>query len=310
MKFMKPVFRANVYFLIILIIEIIGPMFITNSLYERGFSKGITLVIGHFLFFIIPAIIYLIVTKSNPKEVLRLNIPRVQDVLWAVLIGFVAQPVMMFFSLISSFFFDNDVAKFIANMEGTPYWMMLLIIAVTPAITEEVTVRGIILSGYNQKNKYVAAIMSGIIFGLFHLNGQQFLYATALGILFGYLVRITNSIFITMVTHFTINGIQVTMQKFIVPLLQNINEDQQQSIKDMSLAMKLSAVSTYGILAIIFGTILVLIIKNMEIKNVERGIIQSDQNMLLENSYNDEKIINLPFIISLVLYLVIMVFFI
>lgn len=308
MKLMKPVFRANVYFLIILTIEIVGPIFITNNLYEHGFTTGVTLVIAHFLFFIIPAIIYLIVTKSNPKEVLRLNKPRMKDVLWAILIGIVAQPVMMFFSLISSFFFDNDVAKFMTNMEGTPYWGMLLIIAVTPAITEEVTVRGIILSGYNQKNKYVAAIMSGIVFGLFHLNGQQFLYATALGILFGYLVRITNSIFITMVAHFTINGIQVTIQRFIVPLLQNINTDQQQSIKEMSLAMKLSAVSTYGILAVIFGTILVLIIKNIENRSIARGVVQPNENIALENSHRDEKIINIPFIMSLILYFIIMIF--
>lgn len=310
MKFMKPIFRANLYFLIILMLETVGPVFFTHNLYRIGFSQGIALVISHFLFFIIPAIIYLIVTKSSPKEVLRLNKPRIQDVLWAILIGVVAQPVMMFFSLISSFFFDNDVAKFIANMGNTPYWMMLLIIAVTPAITEEITVRGIILSGYNQKNKYIAAIMSGIIFGLFHLNGQQFLYATALGILFGYLVRITNSIFITMIAHFTINGIQVTMQKFLVPLIQNINMDQQQSIKNMSLSMKLSAVSSYGILAILFGTILVLIIKNIEEKNIERGIIQPNENIALKNRYDTEKIINVPFIISLILYFIVMIFFV
>lgn len=308
MKLMKPIFRANMYFLIILVIEIVGPMFLTNNLYEYGFSTGVTLVIAHFIFFIIPAIIYLIVTKSSPKEVLRLNRPRFQDVLWAILIGIVAQPVMMFLSLISSFFFDNDVAKFMANMEGTPYLMMLLIIAVTPSITEEVTVRGIILSGYNQKNKYVAAIMSGVIFGLFHLNSQQFLYATALGVLFGYLVRITNSIFITMAAHFTINGIQVTMQKFIVPLIQNISEDQHQSIKEMSLTMKLSVISTYGILAIIFGTILVLIIKNIERMNTARGVVQPNENIVLENSNSDEKVMNLPFIITLILYFVIMFF--
>jgi hypothetical protein len=309
MKLIKPIFRVNLYFLIILIVEIVGPMFLTNNLYKYGFSTGATLVIAHFTFFIIPAVIYLIITKSSPKDVLRLNRPRVQDILWAVLIGIVAQPVMMFLSLISSFFFDNDVAKFMANMEGTPYWVMLLIIAVTPSITEEITVRGIILSGYNQKNKYIAAIMSGIIFGLFHLNGQQFLYATALGVLFGYLVRITNSIFITMAAHFTINGFQVTMQKFIFPLLQNISEDKDQSIKTMSLEIKLSVISTYGILAIIFGTILVLIIKNIEKKNILRGVVQPNENIELERSYVNEKVVNLPFIITLILYFVIITFF-
>lgn len=307
MKSKKPIVRANIYFLIILLIQIIGGRFLVPVLAKTGINSGVLLSLVHFMFFIGPAIIYLIVTKSNAKEVLRLNKPRIQDLLWAVLIGVVAQPVMSFFALIASLFFKNDVQKFMESLNSTPYWMMLLIMAVTPAITEEITVRGIILSGYNQKNKHVAAIMSGIIFGLFHLNAQQFLYATALGILFGYMVRVTNSIFVTMVTHFMINGLQVTMQRFLIPLIQKISPEQAQAPENLTFNMKLSALCSLGVLAIIFGTILVVIIMRMEKANKERGLIQPNKNPYLELEYLDEKIINIPLILSLIIYFLIMI---
>ena len=88
-----------------------------------------------------------------------------------------------------------------------------------PAITEEITIRGIVLSGYDNKNIYVACIASGLLFGIMHLDPQQFLYATVLGFILALVVRITNSIFASAIIHFIINGTSITMQK-IVSLFQ------------------------------------------------------------------------------------------
>ncbi|SHK23765.1 hypothetical protein SAMN02745163_03455 [Clostridium cavendishii DSM 21758] len=323
-----PIFKANVYFLIIILIQVFGGQLLGPILKKTGFNNGINLSIAHFIFFIIPAIIYIIVTKQSAKKVFRFNKPRIQDILWAFLIGLIAQPVMVFFAVLSSFFFKNDIAQFMQSLDALPYWMMLLIMAVTPAITEEITIRGIVLSGYNQKNKHIAAIMSGILFGIFHLNAQQFLYATALGILFGYMVRVTNSIFVTMVTHFTVNGLQVSMQKFLVPVIQKVSPEKVDATKELTFNMKIAALSSYGVLAIIFGTLLVLIIMKMEKENRKIGIIQPNETKVsrgeYEASFNDgiielngnensyleyenEKILNIPLVLIIIVYIIIMV---
>lgn len=328
MKRRGPIFRANLYFLIIILIQVFGGQLLGPILRKTGLNNGINLSIAHFIFFIIPAIIYIIVTKQSAKEVFRFNKPRIQDIFWAVLIGLVAQPVMMFFAILASFFFKNDIAQFMQSLDVLPFWMMLLIMAVTPAITEEITIRGIVLSGYNNKNKHIAAIMSGIMFGIFHLNAQQFLYATALGILFGYMVRVTNSIFVTMITHFTVNGLQVSVQKFLVPAIQKVSPEKVDATKELTVNMKIAALSTYGVLAIIFGTLLVLIIRNMEKENRKIGVIQPNEaknsRVEYEVSFNDgiiehnensnsylehdkEKIINIPLILILIAYIIIMV---
>ncbi|MBM6839676.1 CPBP family intramembrane metalloprotease, partial [Clostridium saudiense] len=104
------------------------------------------LTLNHIIIFIVPAIIYLLITKQSPKKVLRLNKIHIKDILIVVCLAFVCQPIMTFFSLISQFFFENEIGNFVGQIVSTPYWILLLLIAVLPAITEEITIRGIVLS--------------------------------------------------------------------------------------------------------------------------------------------------------------------
>ena len=84
--------------------------------------------------------------------------------------------------------------NFVTGIVDSPYIILLLLIAVLPAITEEITIRGVVLSGYEDKNIYLAASITGLLFGIMHLDPQQFLYAAVLGFVLALVVRITNSI--------------------------------------------------------------------------------------------------------------------
>ena len=70
---MKPIFKVSLYFLIVLVLSIVGPMFVTPVLYKIGLVPPLVLMVIHIIFFIVPAIIYIIVTKSNYKKVLALK---------------------------------------------------------------------------------------------------------------------------------------------------------------------------------------------------------------------------------------------
>ena len=106
-----------------------------------------------------------------------------------------------------------NVGEFVNNIISAPYILLLAVMALLPAISEEITLRGVILSGYNNKNRYVAAAITGLFFGILHLDPQQFLYTAALGFIFALVVRITGSIYSSMIMHFIINGTSVTMLK-------------------------------------------------------------------------------------------------
>ncbi len=54
---MKPIFKVSLYFLIVLVLSIVGPMFVTPVLYKIGLVPPLVLMVIHIIFFIVPAII-------------------------------------------------------------------------------------------------------------------------------------------------------------------------------------------------------------------------------------------------------------
>jgi len=89
-------------------------------------------------------------------------------------------------------------------------FFVILVVALTPAICEEILFRGLI-----QKNMTLATskksgyILAGIIFGLYHVNPFLIVPLTALGILFGFLMYRSETILVPMVAHFTNNLVSI-----------------------------------------------------------------------------------------------------
>lgn len=345
MKIKKgPIFKANLYFLFIMIWPIVSGILITPliPLIPNSLLYPIVLILSHIITFILPTIAYILITKQSFKRVLKLNKIGIKDIFIAIIIGFIAQPIMSFFAYIASFFFTNDVAGIINELDSVPLWIMIIMIGVTPAISEEITVRGVILSGYDFKNKHIAAIMSGLIFGIIHMNPHQFLYTFVMGIILGYMVRASNSIFVTMITHFTINTSQLLLQRIIsntqeiTDISNTVNpQEAMEMLNSISLVEKISVGIFYGVIAIIGSFIIKALIKSLEnsrLKRTRKEIelrcpsgsyakledIESRMNVsfgvntIKEYGYTreeiaKEKIINIPFILGILIFLRVMV---
>jgi len=87
-------------------------------------------------------------------------------------------------------------------------WMMLLLLAVLPAVCEEIAFRGFILSGLRHVgHKWWAIGLSSIAFGLVHPFLQQQLAAAAVGLVIGYLAVQTGSLLLCMLFHAIYNGL-------------------------------------------------------------------------------------------------------
>ena len=298
---MKPIFKVSLYFLIVLVLSIVGPMFVTPVLYKIGLVPPLVLMVIHIIFFIVPAIIYIIVTKSNYKKVFSFKKPKGKDVFFSILIAALALPIMTFFSYTSSFFYTNDVALVLDQMRAYPLWLMILVVGVTPAITEEITIRGIALSGFEFKSKNVAAIMTGIMFGILHLNAHQFLYATAMGIILAYVVRATGSIFLSMLIHFLINSWNLIQQRIVS---QGITTEDlvhsMDSIKNIPMELKIGVFLYYLIAAIVAAFLISYLIRKMEKRNFD--ITLDELDVATRVSYKEERVINAPFIISVIVF--------
>ena len=82
-------------------------------------------------------------------------------------------------------------------------------LAVIPAICEELAFRGFVLSGMRHLgHRWLAILLTSIFFGLAHPILQQSLSATLLGLVLGYLAVQTSSLWPCIAFHMTHNALQ------------------------------------------------------------------------------------------------------
>lgn len=113
------------------------------------------------------------------------------DQLWAI----------MGYNLSSSPINPTDFGSFV---------LATFVLALVPAIFEELIFRGIIFNGLNKRFKTIhAMLLSSLLFALYHANLQQLVYPFILGMIMSWLVARTGSIFSSMIVHFINNFIVV-----------------------------------------------------------------------------------------------------
>ena len=100
--------------------------------------------------------------------------------------------------------------------DEVPLWLMLLVMAVVPAICEELAFRGFILSGLRHLgHKWRAIVLTSIFFGVTHPIFQQSLVAWILGLVLGFLAVQSGSIVPCMVFHLVHNSLAVLVPQQI-----------------------------------------------------------------------------------------------
>ena len=86
----------------------------------------------------------------------------------------------------------------------------LISTAVVPAVFEEFFFRGVFYGGFKKTAGIRSAIIwSSILFGIFHMNIQQALYAIFFGFVLAFLREITGSMWPGMIFHFVNNALSV-----------------------------------------------------------------------------------------------------
>ena len=108
---------------------------------------------------------------------------------------------------------DTAAEVFLLSMiRETPIWALLLVVALTPAICEELLFRGMFLSSLRGRIRpLTAALLCGMLFGAFHLSAVGFVPKTILGMVLCWLVMQSGSVFPAIVFHALHNGFSVLL---------------------------------------------------------------------------------------------------
>lgn len=181
--------------------------------------------------FIVPAMLFAFLVSNNTFSYLTLNKP---PKLISVLIGgLVIYAVLPFNGWVQEINTSITLPEFLSGVEE---WMKmkeeqakvlteaflvadtipglmvnLIIIAVIPALGEELIFRGILIRLFNDlvKNIHIAVVMSAIVFSSIHLQFYGFFPRFILGLLLGYMFVYTRNLWVPIFVHFINNASSV-----------------------------------------------------------------------------------------------------
>ena len=226
--------RILLFLIILLISSLIGA--VISAIFMSADDMGMKIAQGlsSIMMFVVPPIVYFFITrKEDQMEAMGLREP--VEPQWIILIGvvlmFVSLPVTNQLTrwnesttLFSSFEKLEDYLKMLEETAAATTEKMLnvdtigglllnlLVIALIPAIGEELTFRGVLQQGLMRKmNPHVAIVLSAAIFSFIHFQFYGFLPRMFLGLLLGYMFYITDSLWTSILMHFVNNGTAVVV---------------------------------------------------------------------------------------------------
>lgn len=145
--------------------------------------------------------------------------------------------------------------------------LKILFMVVLAPLLEELVFRKWILDRLGRYGEKTAILFSALCFGLFHMNLYQFFYATALGLIFGYVYLRTNRLRYSVLLHMIINFMGSVVAPWVLSTLdmEKFQAFSESSATDLSLLQEilpglLVYMSYLALLAILFVTGLVLLI--------------------------------------------------
>ncbi|MFQ5422476.1 MAG: ABC transporter permease subunit/CPBP intramembrane protease [Phycisphaerae bacterium] len=180
----------------------------------------LVLAISQIAFFAGPALIIAWYLKINLRKAFSLRVPAPPHALGALLIAAGAPAVSFMIHRIQARLVDAppafDVFKqFEAILTNGPLWTTLLVIALLPAVCEELLFRGLLQSGLRSRLSHIKTMVAvGVIFGLFHIVLEKIPQVSLMGMLLAFVCLRSRSIFLAMAVHLAHNAIPVLAGSF------------------------------------------------------------------------------------------------
>lgn len=178
----------------------------------------IALVISQYLFMLFPTL--WIVKKWHTTEVkkyLRIKLSSFKEIILAVLITVSLLPFCYYISYLLLEWLDipdiiqNLGSKLFTAQSVSEFVIIVLIVAVTPAICEEVFFRGYVQRTMERNLGAKSLVITGILFGLFHMQPLSLITLSILGVLFSFFYYRSKSIYPSAAAHFINNFIAILL---------------------------------------------------------------------------------------------------
>lgn len=164
-----------------------------------------------------PGLLYFAIRKLSISEALPFEPVPMRTAVPLVLFGFGAcllanLPAGWVISLEDSAGFNTaQPPAYIQNSVGAQIFFFISM-AIIPPIVEELLFRGIILHTLRRYGEGFAIVGSSLLFGLFHMDVAQFVFAFLCGLVLSFLVIKTNCLWLSIAVHFLNNALATIVE--------------------------------------------------------------------------------------------------
>ncbi len=201
---------------IILIATFFGSLYVQPAADWAGLSRVI--VATQIGLVAAPALIMTVVLTRRPAQVLLLQRPRWSTVPAAVLLAVCLHPTVVLVAqqIQAMYPLSDEVIRAMQPLADAlrqaPWWQVVLVIALAPAVCEELAFRGFVLSGLRHLGSTTAAlVISSLFFAVTHGMLQQSLSAFGVGLVLGLIAVRTGNLFPCIAYHLAHNSLTVLL---------------------------------------------------------------------------------------------------
>lgn len=167
-----------------------------------------------------PTLMMATVLTTSLRQSLRIRLGNVATLPMAILLAVSLHPTYVLLASWIGYMYPISEQAVIAmkpfsdQISVAPLGTVILLMAVVPAICEELAFRGFIFGGLvRSRGRLRAVLVTAVMFGISHGVLQQSIAATVMGLLLGYVSLKTGSVLPTILIHVTNNAISVSLQR-------------------------------------------------------------------------------------------------
>lgn len=267
-----------------------------------GFSFGMGLFVKNTYLFtslfygilLIACLIYLKVCKDDIRWSLRIRPFHIGSFFLVILLAFTIRPVAGFISLSANLFFQDVTTNTMTQKVMQNLGLSLFTTALLPGLVEETIFRGVLYSRVRKAHPLKGIFFSALFFGIAHMNFQQFCYAFFLGIVFGFLIEATDSIFASMTTHMVFNASSILLT-YTMSKIDLFGSNMLESSNNAVSISSVIASIPLALLSLILSTLLIMAIAHL---NGRLGYMKTWFQKESRQTWPKEKAVNISYFIA------------
>ncbi len=167
-----------------------------------------------------PALLMATMLTTSLRSSLRIRMPHWTTLPLAILLGVTLHPMYVMLAEWISYTYPISeqaaaaMKPFTDQIGAAPWLTVLFLMALVPAICEELAFRGFIFGGLvRHRGRLRAVVITALLFGISHGVLQQSIAATIMGLLLGWIALRTGSVLPSILVHFTNNALSISMER-------------------------------------------------------------------------------------------------